>query len=281
MRPSKYEKTRTVLSVGAVLVAAGLVAGCSIIIDEHREGGACGDGVKDPGEECDQNDFGGRDCGWYDGTGPLHCNGFCMIESHGCIGGGNCGDGILDGGEDCDGMQFGEHTCESEGFGPGDLGCTGDCTLEMSGCGPSGTCGDGFIDPWEFCDSMNLGGQSCSSLGFGIGNLVCLDCQFDVSQCGDPAGAPNGAPCVVASDCSGSDCLHNTYNGGTPYSYCSHVCDNGVCPGGGVCIVGPGGSNPMCYRWCEDPEVDCQPDFMCLVVSPGQETICWPPPPYP
>ena len=87
----------------------------------------CGDGILDPGEECDDGD---REPG--DG-----CRADCTIES--------CGDGIEDPGEECDdGNPF-----------PGD-GCRADCTEEA--------CGDGIEDPGEDCDDGNTDpGDGCSA----------------------------------------------------------------------------------------------------------------------
>lgn len=46
----------------------------------------CGNGVKDPGELCDGNDFGGKTCESIGlGTGDLICNSFCGIVASNCV----------------------------------------------------------------------------------------------------------------------------------------------------------------------------------------------------
>ncbi len=88
----------------------------------------CGDGVLDPGEECDD---GNNDNG--DG-----CSDSCSIEPY-------CGDGILDPGEECDDGNISN----------GD-GCSDSCSIEPY-------CGDGVLDPGEECDDGNISnGDGCS-----------------------------------------------------------------------------------------------------------------------
>jgi cysteine-rich repeat protein len=94
--------------------------------------GFCGDGIVDPGEECDDgNTLAGDDCS------PL-----CTNED-----GPRCGDGIVDPGEECDDGN----------------------TLSGDGCSPlclneGGLhCGDGIVDPGEECDDGNTrGGDLCN-----------------------------------------------------------------------------------------------------------------------
>jgi len=46
---------------------------------------SCGNGVKDPGEECDGNDFGGQTCSDYDHIGgSLSCDADCTVSTSSC-----------------------------------------------------------------------------------------------------------------------------------------------------------------------------------------------------
>lgn len=82
---------------------------------DHR--GSCGDGVLQPGEECDDgNADAGDDC--------IRCR-----RAY-------CGDGHRHRGvEDCDGADFGHLTCETYLPGSyGDLRCTPYCFIDSTPC---------------------------------------------------------------------------------------------------------------------------------------------------
>ena len=65
----------------------------------------CGNGVKDPGEQCDSNDFGGKTCESIGFSGGfLQCNGFCALVASNCTPPENCNnaqDDDQDGQYDC------------------------------------------------------------------------------------------------------------------------------------------------------------------------------------
>jgi cysteine-rich repeat protein len=87
----------------------------------------CGDGVQDPGEECDDGNL----------TAGDGCNPDCTAA--------DCGDGILDPGEQCD-----------DGDNSDGDGCEADCTLPF--------CGNGVEDPGEQCDDGdNQSGDGCDA----------------------------------------------------------------------------------------------------------------------
>ena len=91
----------------------------------------CGDGVYDPGEDCDD---GNRQ----DGDG---CSAQCRLEDLA-----SCGNAKLNPGE----------TCDDGNVSDGD-GCSATCQSE-------GKCGDGSLDPGEQCDDGNASiGDGCSS----------------------------------------------------------------------------------------------------------------------
>ena len=105
----------------------------------------CGDGALGPGEGCDDGDV-------QDGDG---CDANCVLES--------CGDNKLDDGEACDDGQNGDP----------DDGCTDLCTLPI--------CGDGLLQPST--------GEACDD---GVDNGDAKACKLDCSLqvCGDGALGP-------------------------------------------------------------------------------------------
>ncbi|MFH2008965.1 MAG: PPC domain-containing protein [bacterium] len=194
------------------LLCALPLAGCSAIL-EFRDyaGELCGNGVIDPGEQCDDGELNSditanacrkscrvASCG--DGVtdfGELcdeganngqqdHCNEAC----NGYVGGAECGDGDVQPPEVCD---------------DGDLnGTYGHCAANCMGDGPR--CGDGEVtQDEEQCDGDNLNGATCLDLGRGAGDLVCTDaCQFDVADCGPPF------QCVAAGQIQCGDAVSAT-----------------------------------------------------------------------
>ncbi|MCA9719271.1 MAG: hypothetical protein H6713_36660 [Myxococcales bacterium] len=150
---------------------------------------SCGDGLVDPGEECDGTNLAGATCqseGF--GKGGLLCNPDCTLDTQHCS---SCGDGALNGEEECDGVLLGAHeTCADVGLGTAEqpLGCDDSCAYDFSACD---ACGDGVIMDPESCEPAgdvlvkpNLGGQTCVGLGYEGGLLECTGgCGFDTSGC--------------------------------------------------------------------------------------------------
>jgi cysteine-rich repeat protein len=149
-----WQKRLALAAIVLILVGA---MGCS---EENNQvetsAPACGDGVVDDGETCDQ------------GTGNSDvlanaCRTSCVLPS--------CGDGVLDNGEACDvGAENSDNTPNA---------CHTDCTLSR--------CGDGVTDDGEECDQGSLNSDaltnacrtSCRLPGCGDGVLdngeVCDD----------------------------------------------------------------------------------------------------------
>jgi cysteine-rich repeat protein len=125
-------------------------------------GGAfCGDGVLDPGEECDPGDA-------LIGPGQA-CRDGCIANV--------CGDGDQGPGEQCD-----------DGNGIDTDGCRNDCVL--------GTCNDGNLDPGEECDDGNFDDtdaclSNCTAAQCGDGAV-----QAGVEECDDGDGNAPFAECT-------------------------------------------------------------------------------------
>ncbi|MBW3020921.1 putative metal-binding motif-containing protein, partial [Candidatus Woesearchaeota archaeon] len=126
----------------------------------------CGDGLIDPSESCDGENFAGLDCSDFDGLSDfpfqnaLSCDDTCNIDSSGCSGSGIkvCGDGIIALGETCDynstNVFLSGLTCQDFGFDRGTLSCGTGCLINTSACY--------FETPCETnsdCDS----GNSCNN----------------------------------------------------------------------------------------------------------------------
>lgn len=177
---------------------------------------SCGDGVQDPGEDCDGSVQGAActDLGYLGGT--LECDAKCYFDPSACT---SCGNGRLDRGEDCDGelLRAGV-TCRKYGSSGGKPSCKS-CSVDTKSCA---ACGNGVVEPGETCDGTALGGATCMTLGFASGTLACApgDCRFDVSgcagampRCGDGI-AERGEQCD-GKDLAGLDCKAFGFDKGT------------------------------------------------------------------
>ncbi|MEM9453984.1 MAG: hypothetical protein AAGF11_07380 [Myxococcota bacterium] len=181
---------------------------------------ACGDGVVDPGEDCD------------DGGESATCNADCTPAQ--------CGDDRANAAaaESCDGSDLLGEDCVTLGQGGGTLACLPDCSgFDLSGCS---ACGNDIIDDAETCDGDDLNGEDCLSRGFEYGTLGCLpDCSdYDISGCGDFGGAccaSNDTPgcddmgCTTAVCAADPSCCRAAWSQGCAdlaFSECPAICDN-------------------------------------------------------
>jgi cysteine-rich repeat protein len=159
---------------------------------------ACGDGVVDHSEQCDDGNLRGCD----------GCDANCKLEP-----GYLCGDGVrsADCGEECD-----------DGPGNSDSvpnACRTDCRLPH--------CGDGVLDDGEGCDDGNLTScDGCSDRCVPEPGLVCGDGIAEV-LCGEQCDDGNA---IVGDGCSGPCMLERIAGGGSPVSDClsEWVVDNPV-----------------------------------------------------
>jgi hypothetical protein len=151
-----------------------------------RELNVCGDGIRDAGEACEDDDFGDMTCASFGlEAGDLVCTETCTINPAGCHDLDVCGNGIMETGEACDGEDFGTFTCASFGFVEGTLTCSEACTIDTATCAyEQPECGNSLIENGEQCDGDELGGNTCLTQGFSGGELACLsDCELDTSGC--------------------------------------------------------------------------------------------------
>lgn len=240
----------------------------------------CGDNVVDTGEECDPPD----------GT---TCDVDCMDIAT------DCGNGVVDPGEECD-----------DGLGNSDVdpdACRTDCTLPGCGDGVTDTgeecddgagnsdtepdacrtdctlpiCGDGVIDTGEACDPPD--GTTCDAF-CGIISQTCGDANVDPGEeCDDGADNSDTEPDACRTDCT------------------LPICGDGVTDTGEECDDGTGNSDtdpdacrvdcvlPFCGDGVTDGGEQCDPpddsitcDSNCMstlcgngVIDPGEE--CDPP----
>jgi cysteine-rich repeat protein len=249
-------------------VANGCSATCQF---EH-----CGNGIKDPGEECDTNDFGPA-------GNPMHltCAADCHIQ--------RCGNGRLDPNEECD---------DGDGHNGTGLACNASCKRNVCGdldvltgveqCDPGldsmghpqdtptcdhdctkVVCGDGIVNiaAHEDCDdgaangtaaSPNHCDSSCKVNHCGNGIVeVSADEECDpggganpmdtatctstckLSRCGDGHTNPVNEMCDDGPGLNGIPCAY-----GNPFcSHCNATCTGHVSPGGPFCgdfLVQPG-----------------------------------------
>ncbi|MFN2425147.1 MAG: M12 family metallo-peptidase [Candidatus Binatia bacterium] len=223
----------------------------------------CGNGVLDPGEQCDGVNLGGATCtsrGFAGGT--LSCSTTCTFNTSQCT---NCGNNVIDAGEFCDGTALGGGTCTQQGCtGGGTLACNSTCTaynktgcINCPSCNLNGICdaGEDCIGCPQDCISGSTSGAVCGNGKCEAGNGEdCLNCAADCN--GNQGGKPSGRYCCGDGSgsgpipCTDSRC---TASGRTcttvpsePSSYC---CGNDTCQASENC------SN--CATDCGAPSETC------------------------
>ena len=170
-------------------------------------GDPCGNGVVDPGEECD-GDADSTSCvdeGF--GSGTIACAADCTLDTSGCS---SCGDGVVDGREDCDGEELGTGSCSDLGWlGGGELTCDASCSYDDAECvGP--LCG-------EADDGIGACPPECSSCEDGFCIFDCPGNIIDGGPCNElDLVCPAGWPCRLL--CGDAGCVDTTF-----------TCSDGVC----------------------------------------------------
>jgi len=218
----------------------------------------CGNGLPDPGEECD-------DGASNSDTTPDACRTNCTAPA--------CGDNVVDSGETCDpGAQT--------------ASCDGDCTAVQ--------CGDGWTNgaAGELCDDSNLtDGDGCDSncTPTGCGNGIVTAGEFcdtggESASCDDDCTAPvcgdGNANAAAGEDCDTSgesatcdaDCTSVVCGDGIINTAAGEECEDGNATGGdgcsAACTCGPGSGE----AGCQDPK--CPNRGELIIYAAVRETPC-------
>lgn len=202
-------------------VVIGLIVSFSLALTacdtKTRNVSACGDGFRDPGEDCDGAELDGQSCqslGYYRLVGTLRCAPDCTFDTSEC--GGRCGDGVVDAaeGETCDGTALNGATCQSLGFVEGgELACGADCRHDWSAC--LATCGNGYREGDESCDDGGLQpDDGCDAACAVEAGWTCdaASPSVCVPGCGD--GVARGDEACDGADLRGGSCEALGYHGG-------------------------------------------------------------------
>ncbi|MFH1364893.1 MAG: DUF4215 domain-containing protein, partial [Candidatus Aenigmatarchaeota archaeon] len=207
-------KTKTCQNFGYSNPNTSLCSSDCLSYDLSQCVNVCGDGILEPGEDCDDNNT-------IDGDG---CSIGCKLEDA------VCGDDIIGPEEECDNSNLNGHSCQDFGYSnKSTLTCSGNClsfdlsqcnnvcgdnnkepgescddgnTIDDDGCSSlcqieNVVCGDSIIGFGEECDSQNLDQKTCIDFGYSNPNILtcsgnCL--SFDLSQCNNVCGDNNKEP---------------------------------------------------------------------------------------
>jgi hypothetical protein len=99
------------------LFILSLFASLSLVLaacddDEEKKSNPCGNGVLDPGEECDGTNLNQKTCADVVSnrpSGALACSATCTFDTSQCTAP-QCGNGVREGTEECDGTALGDKT---------------------------------------------------------------------------------------------------------------------------------------------------------------------------
>ena len=260
---------------------------------------ACGNGILDPGEQCDDGNQDNLDTCRNDCTLPVcgdgitdlgeACDDGNLDDTDGCRSDCTipvCGDGITDAGEECDDGNLDETDgCHSNctvarcGDGYLDQGeqCDDNNNVDGDGCQANcrnPICGDGILDAGEQCDDGNLiNGDGCQA---DCMNAICGDGIVDAGEACDDGNAVNGDGCQA--DCSLPRCGDGTLDAGEECDDGNNVsgdgcqadcmlarCGDGIVDAGEACDDGNNVSGDGCQADCSLPR--CGDG----IVDPGEQ----------
>ncbi|MBU1243328.1 hypothetical protein KKD52_05165, partial [Myxococcota bacterium] len=150
-------KLRNLFLLSVIVTLSFAFAACD---DGEKKTNPCGNGVLDPGEECDSTNLDEQTCALVVPTRPggtLACTPTCTFDTVGCTAP-SCGNDAREGTEECDGTDLGGETCSDRtGFDGGTLGCTASCTWDTSACDVDCVVEDNFAT----CNPMGGANECC------------------------------------------------------------------------------------------------------------------------
>lgn len=173
-------------------VCGDLVCDASETAASCAEDCGCGNGVANPGEDCDGADLATATCeSVAQRGGTLACNADCTFDVTACDES-MCGNGLVEPGEDCDG-DLGGATCASAGFSAGALACDASCQFDVAAC-----CND-FCDAADTSVCVEDAVHTCTLEPTGCLGLEISDCALNDDVCvADEAVAM----CICVDRCS-------------------------------------------------------------------------------
>ncbi len=179
-------KLRNLFLLSVIVTLSFAFAACD---DGEKKTNPCGNGVLDPGEECDGTNLDEQTCALVVPTRPggtLACTPTCTFDTAGCTAP-ECPNGTREGSEECDGTDLGGTTCaDIAGFSGGTLGCTASCTYDTAACEVDCNVTDNFAT----CNPMGGANECCPnndmpSTCFSSGDFkACLQTCSAHADCG-------------------------------------------------------------------------------------------------
>lgn len=222
----------------------------------------CGNGVVNPGEDCDGADLGGGTC--MDAVqrgGTLRCNADCTFDVSGCTLA-SCGNGIAEDGEACDGADLRDRSCSDVGFVGGDLACKTDCVYDVASCCmdtcPMAGVSECLGDVLRECAPGPSGCLAWQVTDCAAADEICDDSAAPTCTCVDRCTQGDGR-CAGAS----IETCEETAAGCLDW-----VVTTDCSPNNGICSVAPTG--PICA-----PDVSAEDCTDPYVLSPGDNAVAW------
>ena len=239
---------------------------------------SCGDGITDPGEECDDGNAVDTD----------DCTNACRLPV--------CGDGIVwDGHEECDDGTGNSDTlpdacrtsCRSASCGDGvqdtPEGCDDGNTAAGDGCGPTcvpETCGDGIVQPPEQCDDGTGNSDTLpDACRTNCRSAYCSDGVRDTGEECDDGNLADGDGC--SNSCTLEACGNGRVDGGeecddgnaVDTDDCTNACRRAVC-GDGIVWAGHEQCDGEAPRSCT---TTCSTSGTQACTACTWEAVCTPP----
>ncbi|MBL9015037.1 MAG: DUF4215 domain-containing protein [Myxococcales bacterium] len=175
---------------------------------------ACGNGLVDPGEECDDGNVLGGDT----------CSTICRKES--------CGNNVLDPNEVCD-----------DGNTAAGDGCSPNCMSKE-------TCGNGIVDVGEVCDDGATDPGAKTNADGCAGESIMVNGEMSPAPCSSTEVCGNGIKDIQTGEVCDDN---NTVSGDGCNSDCrsGEGCGNGIVDPGEQCDDGNSNNNDDCLNTCK------------------------------